>query len=132
MAKKEFTYKGKTLQELRSLSIQDFAKLVPSRQRRSLQRGLTDPQKALLVKVDKTVNDQYKKQIKTHVRDMVILPKMAGITIYIHNGKEFKEILITREMIGHYLGEFSVTRQSIKHSAPGIGATRSSAHQSVK
>ncbi len=132
MAKKEFTYKGKTLQELRSLSIQDFAKLVPARQRRSLQRGLTDSQKALLVKVEKTVSDQYKKQIKTHARDMVIIPKMVGLTIYVHSGKEFKEVPIAREMIGHYLGEFAITRQSIKHSAPGIGATRSSAHQSVK
>ena len=132
MAKKEFTYRGKTLEELRKLDIQEFSKLVPAKQRRSLKRGLTSPQKALLKKVEKTLAKEYKKSIKTHARDMVILPKMIGLTIFVHNGKEFKEIMIAREMIGHVLGEFAVTRQSIKHNAPGIGATKSSAHQSVK
>jgi small subunit ribosomal protein S19 len=132
MVKKEFTYRGKTLEELRKMDVQEFSKLVPAKQRRSLKRGFTGAQKALLKKVDMTITKEYKKSIKTHARDMIILPKMIGLTVFIHNGKEFKEILITREMIGHVLGEFAVTRQSIKHSAPGIGATKSSAHQSVK
>ncbi len=129
---KQFTYRGKTLEELQKMSIKEFADLVPSRQRRSLLRGNNDAQKALMKKVDKAVIKEYKKQIKTHVRNIVIIPKMVGLLVKVHNGKEFKEVLITEEMVGHFLGEFSVTRQSIKHSAPGIGATKSSAHQSVK
>jgi small subunit ribosomal protein S19 len=129
---KKFTYRGKTLEELQKMSIKEFADLVPSRQRRSLLRGNTDSQKALMKKIDKTIAKEYKKQIKTHARDVIILPKMVGLSIHIHNGKEFKEVLITEEMMGHFLGEFALTRQSIKHNAPGIGATRSSAHQSVK
>jgi small subunit ribosomal protein S19 len=132
MAKKEFTYKGKTFQELKEMSIQDFAKIVPARQRRTLKKGFTDLQKTLLKKVDKTLRKEYQKPIKTHARNMIILPKMVGLTILVYNGKEFKEVMISKDMIGHILGEFSMTRQSIKHSAPGIGATKSSAHQSVK
>jgi len=129
---KKFTYRGKTLEELKNMSIKEFAELVQARQRRSLLRGQTEAQKALMKKIDKAIAKEYKKQIKTHVRDTVIVPKMVGLNIHIHNGKEFKEVPITEEMIGHFLGEFAMTRQSIKHSAPGIGATRSSAHQSVK
>lgn len=131
MAKK-FTYRGKTLEELKKMSVKEFAELVPSRKRRTILRGNTDPQKALMKKIDLAIENKYKKPIKTHVKDIVILPKMVGLSIHIHNGKEFKEVPITEEMVGHFLGEFSITRQSIKHSAPGIGATRSSAHQSVK
>ncbi len=131
MAKK-FTYRGKTVEELKKMSVKEFADLVPARQRRTLLRGNTDAQKAIMTKIDKAIAKEYKKPIKTHVKDMVIIPKMIGLSIHIHNGKEFKEVMITEEMVGHFLGEFTMTRQSIKHNAPGIGATRSSAHQSVK
>ena len=83
-------------------------------------------------KIDKAISGEHKKPIKTHVKNIIVLPKMVGLTIHLHAGKEFRPIVITDEMIGHVLGEFVVTRQQIKHSAPGIGATRSSAHQSVK
>jgi len=63
---------------------------------------------------------------------MIIVPQMVGWTIYVHNGKEFIPFLVTIEMLGHCLGEFSYTRQKVQHSAPGIGATRSSAALSVK
>jgi small subunit ribosomal protein S19 len=130
--KKQFTYKGKTLEELKAMSIKEFASLIPSRRRRSLLRDPTSAQKALMKKIEKTLSKEYKKNIKTHVRNLVITPKMVGLTIYIHNGKEFKQVIVTEEMIGHVLGEFALTRQTLKHSTPGIGATKSSAHQSVK
>ena len=57
---------------------------------------------------------------------------MVGLTIYVHNGKEFSEVKLTAEMIGHRLGEFAATRRQVKHGAPGVGATRSSAALSVK
>lgn len=124
---KEFTYGGKKLEEMRQLSLSELAKILPARQRRSLKRGLSDKQKKVLEKL-KTA----KKPVKTHCRDLIILPEMVGKLMQIHNGKLFVPVAITDEMIGHYLGEFSMTRQKVKHSAPGIGATKSSAAASVK
>lgn len=127
MAKKEFTYKGKTWDELKSFSINEFSELLPARQRRSLKRGLTEQQKILLKRIrNKETN------IKTHCRDMIILPEMVGNSIKVHKGNDFVIVSLTDEMIGHYLGEFVLTRKKVAHSAPGIGATRSSASLSVK
>lgn len=126
---KEFTYKGKTLKELKEMSIQDFAKLTTARIRRSLVRGFTDAQKRLLFKIRKTNQGTYNKQIKTHCRDIVILPEMVGLKINVHNGKSYIQVEIGQDMLGHILGEFAITRTAVKHSAPGIGATRSSAFQ---
>lgn len=132
MVKKEFTYKGKTLQELQSMSINDFIQLAPARARRSLKRGFTEQQKILLEKVKKSKSGKLKKTIKTHVRDMIIIPEMIGLTILVHRGKEFVPVKITEEMLCHYLGEFTYNRHRVQHSAPGIGATKSSAAVSVK
>ncbi len=129
---KELTYKGKTKEDLDKMNLQDFAKLVPSRHRRTILRGFTEAQKKLLKKIISTREGKYKKNIKTHCRDMVILPEMVGLTIYVHTGKVFMPVIVVFEMLGHRLGEFVDTRTRIKHSAPGIGATRSSSSQSVK
>jgi len=127
MAKKEFTYRGKTLEELKKMSLNDFMLLLPARYRRSLKRGFSEQQKVLLKHIRANKNN-----IETHCKDMIILPEMVGMTIKIHKGKEFVPVTIQNEMIGHYLGEFVITRQKVEHSAPGIGATRSSAALSVK
>ncbi|MBU2637539.1 MAG: 30S ribosomal protein S19 [Nanoarchaeota archaeon] len=132
MAKKEFTYRGKTLEELQKLSIPEFAKLVPSRQRRSLTRGFNEPEKKLLAQIKKFKDGKRKKPVKTHCRDMIVLPDMVGLVIQIHNGKAFVPVEMMPDMVGHLLGEFTMTRQKVAHSAPGIGATRSSASSSVK
>lgn len=126
MAKKEFTYRGKTLEELNSMSLKDFMEFLPARKRRSLKRGLTDQHKKLLQKMKKSKN------IRTHCRDMIVLPEMVGKLIKVYNGKEFATVSIIPQMIGHYLGEFALTRRGVKHSAPGVGATRSSASISVR
>ena len=125
--KKEFVFRGKTLEELMKLSIKEFAPLLDSRKKRSLSRGLTDQQKILLEKVRKK-----DKNIRTHCRDMIILPEMVNSNIRVHNGKEFVMLRIIPEMTGHFLGEFVLTRRKVAHHAPGIGATRSSASLSVK
>jgi len=127
MAKKEYTFRGKTIDELKKLSLSELMPLLPSRQRRSLKRGFTEQQKTLLKKI--RANE---KNIETHCRDMVILPEMVGIAIKVHRGKEFMPVMIEQDMIGHCLGEFTLTRKRVAHSAPGIGATRSSASLSVK
>jgi len=70
--------------------------------------------------------------IKTHARDMVILPEMVGLKILVHNGKEFVPVEVKPEMIGHYLGEFAITNKPVKHGTPGIGASRSSMYVPLK
>ncbi len=128
MAKKEFTYRGKTMDELKKMSLAEFIGLLPARQRRSLTRGFTESQKILLKKLRSN-----EPRIKTHCRDMIIIPEIVGKTIFIHKGtKDWVQIVITQEMLGHYLGEFAFTRRPVAHSAPGVGATRSSAAISVR
>lgn len=119
--KGEFTYRGKKLDELQKLNLEEFAALVPSRQRRSIQRGLSEEHKKLLSNVK--TKDQ---NIRTHLRDMVVVPEMVGLKIAIHNGKEFVPVEIIPEMLGHYLGEFALTRKKVAHGAAGVGATKSS------
>ena len=121
MVKKEFTYRGKSLEELQEMDLKEFAELLPSKKRRSIRRGLSQRQKKVYEDVKKD-----KANIKTHARDMLILPLMVGKTILVHSGKSFEAVRVESEMIGHRLGEFVLTRKKVEHSAPGIGATRSS------
>ncbi|MFH1592556.1 MAG: 30S ribosomal protein S19 [Candidatus Woesearchaeota archaeon] len=130
MVEKKVTFRGKTLEELQNMELKDFVKLIPARKRRSLLKGLTEQQKILLEKIKK--KGQSTKPIKTHVRDMIVVPEMVGSQLLIHNGKEWSPLNVTEEMLGHYLGEFSLTRKKVGHSAPGVGATRSSAAVSKK
>ncbi|MCD6371609.1 MAG: 30S ribosomal protein S19 [Candidatus Aenigmarchaeota archaeon] len=127
---KEFRYRGYTLEELKKMSIEEFAKLLPARERRSLLRSLTERQKKLLEKIKKDPN----KFIRTHERDMIILPQMVGAKIAVYKGggkageksERWVTIEIKPEMIGHRLGEFAIPVKEVKHSEPGIGATKSS------
>jgi small subunit ribosomal protein S19 len=132
---REFAYRGYTLDQLQGMSMDEFINLLPSRQRRSLNRGLTPEQRILLEKIRK-VKEAIRKGsnmiVKTHIRDMVILPEMVGTKILVHNGKEFVSVEITPQMIGHYLGEFAVTNKPVKHGTPGIGASRSSMYVPLK
>ncbi|MBX5328033.1 MAG: 30S ribosomal protein S19 [Candidatus Bathyarchaeota archaeon] len=132
---KEFTYRGYTLNQLQSMSMDEFINLLPSRQRRSLHRGLRVEQRILLENIRKAKEALRKggnATVKTHVRDMVVLPEMVGVTILVHNGKEFVSVEIKPEMIGHYLGEFAITNKPVKHGTPGIGASRSSMYVPLK
>ncbi|MBR9681088.1 MAG: 30S ribosomal protein S19 [Candidatus Altiarchaeota archaeon] len=123
---REYTYKGKTESELANLSMEEFIKLVPSRMRRTLKRGFTPYQKRLIERVNKVKEKDIKKPLRTQVKDMPILPQMIGLTIAVYNGKEYIPVIIDAEKLGHFLGEFVLTRRRIAHSAPGVGATRSS------
>jgi len=129
---KEPTYKGKTIKEIENMDLKEFAKLVPARQRRSLTRGFTEAQKKLIIKIRKAKQGVWKKIIKTQCGNMVIIPEMVGLTIHVHRGREYVPVPITQEMLGHYLGEMTLTRKKVQHSAPGIGATKSSGAISVK
>ena len=126
---KEFLYRGKNLEELKKLDVREFAMLLPSGKKRSALRQ-TDIIEAFIKSCGKKLEKN--KKIRTHSRGIIIVPQLVGLTIFIHNGKDFGPITITSEMLGHYLGEFALTRKKVEHSAPGIGATRSSASLSVK
>lgn len=122
----EFKYRGRTIEELKNMELKEFIKLVQAKARRSLKRGFTEDQKKLIKKINKTIEGTYKKPIKTHCRNMVILPNMVGLTIHIHRGKEFVPAKIEPEAIGLRLGELILTRKKVEHTAPGVGATKSS------
>ena len=126
MADDEFTFRGKTLDELKQMNLNQFADLLDARGRRKINRGLRDTEKKILKDLDE------KDTVRTHERDMIVVPKMVGKTIEVYNGQEFETVEIDEAMLGHYLGEFSKTRKRVEHSAPGLGATRSSQHVPLK
>ena len=133
---KEFRFRGNTIEKLQNMSMDEFISLLSARQRRSLQRGLTKEQRRLIEKIRETKEIAEKgvqvKPIRTHTRDMIILPEMVGVTLHVHNGKGFVQVEIKPEMVGCYLGEFAVTNKPVKHGTPGIGASRSSMYVPLK
>ena len=125
--KEEFTYRGNSVADLKKMDLNQLAALLPSRQRRKIKRGFTEEEQNIIdaVKAGDT-------KIKTHVREMIILPEMIGITFEIHTGKEWKAVDIMPEMFGHYIGEFALTRKPVNHGSAGIGATRGSKYVPLK
>jgi len=129
MAKKEFTYRGKELDELKALDIREFSKLIGARERRTVLRQFNEIEKFInrsKVKLGR------KKQIKTHERSIVIVPQMIGMRVQVYNGKTFIPIDIVGEMLGHRLGEFALTRGRIQHGKAGVGATKGTKAKSKK
>jgi small subunit ribosomal protein S19 len=125
---RDFNYRGKTVEELQSMSMDEFIRLLPSRMRRSLRRGLSEEQRNVLEKLRKKKG----KPIRTHARDLVIMPEMIGKVIQCYTGKEFKAIAINEKMLGHYLGEYATSITPVRHGRPGIGASRSSMYIPLK
>ncbi|MGD0804072.1 MAG: 30S ribosomal protein S19 [Candidatus Bathyarchaeia archaeon] len=125
---KNFQYRGKSVDDLKGMSMDEFINLLPSRMRRSLRRGLSNEQRIVLERI----RQDNGKPIKTHARDMVVLPEMIGKTILVHSGQEFVEVRINEKMLGHYLGEFVITNKLVRHGKPGIGASRSSMYIPLK
>ena len=119
-----FLYRGFTLDELRQKSMDDFISLLPSRQRRSLTRGMSTQHIKLMERI--MVSKDSKKPVRTHCRDFIILPELIGAIVQVYNGREFLRVNLLPEMLGHFLGEYAPTCKQVKHSAPGIGATRGS------
>ncbi len=129
---REYKYRGYSLDQLQGMSFETFLGLLPSRQRRSLNRGISDEKKKLIEQSRLAKEGKLKGQIRTHARDMVILPYMAGLNLLVHSGKEFVPLEIKPEMIGHYLGEYVITNKKVQHGTPGIGASRSSLYVPLK
>ncbi len=126
MADDDFTFRGHSLRELQKMNMDEFAELLDARKRRTIKRGLSERQTKLLKQIRR---DDY---VKTHDRDMVVVPEMVGKTIAVYNGQAYVDVEIEPEMIGHYLGEFTYNREEVEHSAPGLGATRSSKYIPLK
>jgi len=119
--KEEFTYHGYKIEDLQQMGMSELLPLMPSRIRRRVNRGLSPGHEKLLREIRED-----KERIRTHLRDMIILPEMIGKTIEIHDGKDFVPVELQPEAVFHYLGEFALTRHRVSHGSAGIGATRSS------
>ncbi|MDD1714688.1 MAG: 30S ribosomal protein S19 [Methanoregulaceae archaeon] len=125
--REEFTYRGFRLEDLRQMGMSELVPVMPSRVRRKITRGLTKGEENLLSRFR---NGDAK--IRTHLRDMVIMPEMIGKEVEIYNGKEYLKVEIQPEAVFHYLGEFALTRRKVTHGSAGIGATRSSKYVPLK
>ena len=133
---REFKFKGYSPEQLQSLSIENLLPLLNSRQRRSLDKRVSsymnDDKRKLREKLKLARDGKLKGQLRTHTRDMIILPDMVGLTVYVHNGKDFVQVNIKPETIGHYLGEYAITNKRVQHCTPGVCASRSSLYVPLK
>jgi len=127
--KKEIKFRGKTIEELQTLEVREFAQFLKSRQRRAALRQFHEIEK-FIARSDKKISKN--KPVKTHSRELIIVPKMVGMKIHIYNGRAFEPVEITGNMLGHRLGEFSLTRTKTKHGNAGVGATKGSKFKSKK
>jgi len=95
-----------------------------------MQRGLKRKPMALIKKLRKSLAAagplDKPAPVKTHLRDMIIVPEMIGSTVAVYNGKVFNLVDVKAEMVGYYLGEFSITYRPVRHGRPGLGSTNSS------
>ena len=126
LKKKEFKFRGKTMEELKTLDVREFAKYLSSRPRRTVLRQFQDIEKFISRSKKKLSNG---KRVKVHNRSLVVVPEMVGMKIQIYNGREFIPIEVTGEMLGHRFGEFALTRARINHGKAGVGATKGSKHK---
>jgi small subunit ribosomal protein S19 len=133
---REFKYKGYSGEQIQRLSIETLMPLLNSRQRRSLDRRLstymTDEKRKFREELKLSREGKLTSPLKTHLRDMIILPDMIGLSVLVHNGKEFIPFTIRPEMVGHYLGEYSITNKRVQHGSPGVGSSRSSLYVPLK
>jgi small subunit ribosomal protein S19 len=125
--REEFTYRGYKIDELKAMGLTELLPIMPARARRKVVRGLSRGEETLLEKI----RDGNQK-IRTHLRDMIVMPEMVGRVIEIYNGKEFVKVEFQPESVFHYLGEFAITRKRVAHGSAGIGATRSSKYVPLK
>ncbi len=127
---RDFLYRGRSVEELKAISMDEFIRMLPSRMRRSLRRGITESQRIVIEKIRAAQPGD--KPVKTHSRNLIILPEMIGKTVHVFNGLEFIEVKIDIKKVGHYLGEYAITNKPVRHGRPGIGASRSSMYIPLK
>ena len=124
------------IDELLNLSSKNLIEAFGARARRRFSRGLQQKPITLIQKLRRSKSmaklNEKPPLILTHLRNMIIVPEMIGNLIGVYNGKTFTQVEIKPEMIGRYLGEFSITYKPIKHGRPGIGASSSSKYVPLK
>ena len=125
--REEFTYRGYKIDELKAMGLSELLPLMPARARRKFNRGLNRGEETLLAKI--RGGDE---KVRTHLREMIVMPEMIGKSIEIYNGKEFLKVEFQPEAVFHYLGEFALTRKRVTHGSAGIGATRGSKYVPLK
>jgi len=125
--REEFTYRGHTVEEMKHMGPSELVAIMPARARRKVKRGFTRGEEKLLAQVRKG-----EVKIRTHLRNMIILPEMVGRSLEIYNGREFVKVDFLPESVFHYFGEFALTRKKVTHGTAGIGATRSSKYVPLK
>ncbi|MEN6395517.1 MAG: 30S ribosomal protein S19 [Methanoregula sp.] len=125
--REEFTYRGYKIDELKAMGLSELIPLMPARARRKFNRGLNRGEETLLAKI--RGGDE---KVRTHLREMIVMPEMIGKSIEIYNGKEFFKVEFQPESVFHYLGEFALTRKKVSHGSAGIGATRGSKYVPLK
>lgn len=132
---KEFAYRGVPDEELESMQLSKLFTLFNARQRRSLTRGITDNKRKLIEEIKAAragKGGDASNPIKTHIRDLIVMPYMVGVTVHVFSGKEFVPVEIKREMTGRYIGEYVITNKRVQHGSPGVGASRSSLYVPLK
>jgi small subunit ribosomal protein S15e len=129
-AYKKFSYRGMDIKSLMELKVDEISKHFRSRQRRRLQRKLKPAYGRLLTKLSliKKCTPQGEKPVgvKTHLRDLIVLPSMVMSVLNVHTGKDYQSVEIKPDMVGYYLGEFAQSYKRVNHGRPGVGATNSS------
>lgn len=126
----EFRFMGKSISDLSGMQKEDLIKVVNSSLRRRLKRNFTDGEKKLIEKIERS--KATKKPVRTHLREMFILPSFVGLTVNVHNGKEFVPVEIKPNKVFHRLGEFAITVKQVRHGTPGLSATKSSSFVPIK
>jgi len=123
----KFTFRGMELDELVAKKPDELAKLLNSRARRRFYRGLKRKPMALMKKLRKAKKlakvGEKPPAVRTHLRDMIVMPEMVGSVVAIYNGHAFQNVEIKGEMIGHYLAEFALSYRPVFHGRPGVGST---------
>ena len=133
---KEFSLRGRNFEEVKGMTVEELARVLPSRERRTLKRGLSENHKKLLEKIRK----HPEKFHKTHLRNMIILPEMVGKKFGVYKGgaaegdksSKWVTVDVTPHMVGFRLGDFAIPTKRVQHSAPGIGASKSTKHASMR
>lgn len=125
---KTFSFKGIDLKDLVEMKNEEFAQLCGARVRRRFSRGLGSKPMGLIKKLRaaKLAAEENEKPaiVKTHLRNMIVVPEMIGSVVGVYNGKVFNTVEIKPEMVGHYLGEFSISYTPVRHGRAGNASAR--------
>ncbi|AAS52341.1 AEL343Cp [Eremothecium gossypii ATCC 10895] len=125
---KTYSYKGVDLEKMLEMPTEEFVKLAPARVRRRFARGLSSKPAGLMKKLRAaklaTAENEKPAVVRTHLRNMIIVPEMIGSVVGVYNGKVFNQVEIKPEMVGHYLGEFSITYTPVRHGRAGATTSR--------